>query len=227
MRTRQLSDLQNDVLFQVDEINSPKPGASDCTELLNQEWADLYDELIDSGEKYYLSTQTLSTINGTQQYTLPDNYYKTMGVDAQSGGEWFPAQRMQFEQRNDYQNSDWNWPRRILYDTWGNNLAFVPIPSGIYAIRHFYYPAPLRMVSPSDVIDGVNGAEVCMVYGAARRIAVMLENWDLADRLAAMKAERWTRVLSTVRDRNIGEAVRARVVRGRPATRGMYGWWRR
>ena len=227
-RTRQLSDLQNDVLFQVDEISSPKPVASDITELLNQEWADLYDELIDSGEDYYIGQQAITVIPGTQSYPVTSDYYKTKGVDVIVAGssDRVAAHRMQFEQRNDYRSTDWNWPHRILYAVWGTNLAFVPIPSSLNTVVHWYYPAPLRMVAPTDVIDGVNGAELAMVYGAAQRIAVMLENWDLADRLGQLKAQRWTRIISTLRDRNIGEAQMARVVRGKPASRNIRGWWR-
>jgi hypothetical protein len=226
VRTRQLSDLQNDVLFQLDEVNSPKPVASDLTELLNQEWAELYDELIDSGEDYYLSHETISIVAGTQNYAVASNYYKTKGVDVVIGSDRIPAHRMQFEQRNDYPSNGWNWPHRILYAVWGNELNFVPIPTAAGAVIHWYAPAPLRMSVGTDTIDGVNGAELAMVYGAAQRAAMMLENWDLADHLGAKKQERWARILSTVRDRNIGEAQIARVVRGRPATRNVRGWWR-
>ena len=231
MRTRQLSDLQTDVLTQIDEVNSPKPAASDLTEFLNQEWADLYDFLVESDTKVNLTKKQFATISGTDNYTFASisasDCMKVAGVDIQlSSTQWFPAHRFQFEQRDDYQLSDWSWPRRILYDVWGESLQFVPIPTGSYNVRLFYYPAPVRMASPTDTIDGVNGAELAIVYGAAQRAALMLEEYELADRLGALKQQKWQRIVATLTDRNIGEAPMARVVRGRPASRGFRTWWR-
>lgn len=231
-RTRQLSDLQNDVLWQLDEVGSPKPAASDLTEPINQEWADLYDFLIESDTKWNLTKVPFVTQSGKDNYSfandlaLPD-FYKLAGLDVQlSSSQWFPAHRFQFEQRDDYQLSDWSWPRRILYDVWGTSIQFVPIPTGAYNVRFFYYPAPARMVNATDTIDGVNGAELAIVYGAAQRAALMLEQFELADRLGQLKMQKWQRIVSTLRDRITGEAPMARVVRGRPANRGFRTWWR-
>jgi len=227
MRLRQLSDLQNDVLVLLDEVGSGKPAEADLTEPLNQAWAKLYRRITNAGEHYYLALANFSTSGGTNDYPVPSDYLKTVGLDVQiSGTQFFPAHRMQFEQRNDYQLSDWSWPRRILYDIWGQTVHFVPTPGGAFNCRHYYYPAPLRMTAPSDSIDGIDGAELAMVYLAAANAALSLEQWEMADRLEAKVAAEWAEIEMGIRDRNVGEAPMARVVRGRPATRGFRTWWR-
>ena len=338
MRTRQAQQLISDVYVLLDEVTASsngvssgvKPVSSDCLEWLNQEWSDLYDQLIENDIEWNLQSTLFSTNTNQDSYGFVDGavwgqvfsvvpngsggagytpgttplifsgqggipgfvspvgfatvgaggnvtsctitnpgvgltqtpaaaitgtgggagftvamvgcHYKTQDVDVQvSGGaqplQWFPAHRFQREQRNQYNPSAWSWPQRIMYAVSGGTLdptgadgtilKFVPPPPGGFTIRHNWYPNPQRMVNLTDVIDGVNGAERYMIYGAAQLAAMQSENYELADRLAQLKAERWTRIVSTLRDRHIGEAPMARVVRGRPSTGfGRVGrWW--
>jgi hypothetical protein len=167
---------------------------------------------------------------------MQGSFWKGAGVDVQiSTTQFFPADRFQWQQRDDYLTSDWSWPRRILYDYDGGTLdasgaddtvlKFLPIPSGGYTVRHWWYPAPARMVTPTDVIDGVAGAEVAMILGAAQTACLQTEQFELADRFAQLKAEKVSRIVTHLRDRNNAEAPRARVVRGRTGARGRYRWW--
>lgn len=326
MRLRSAQQLQADVLAVLDEIGSPKPAQGDLLEWLNQEWADLYDHLIDADTKWNLQQSTFQTIAGVDTYSfasavasgatsapcwgnvlgatvtaggagygvggtatvsdpgappgsgatlgvtllggsftacnvltpgtgygprttivthgtggganivpiLGSAYYKTAGLDViGTTSQWVAAHRFQFEQRNEYQWGLWGWPQRTMYDVWGGSidpsgadntaLKLLPMPNGVYSLRHWWYPAPQRMVLPTDAIDGLNGAEQAMVYGAASIAALQTEQFELAAAFEAKKAQKWAKIVSQLRDRNIGEAPMARVVRGRPTHRIYWG----
>jgi hypothetical protein len=254
MRLRTLQALQSDVWALLDEVTGSsggfntgtKPAAFDLTEWLNQEWADLYDYLIDADTKWNLQQTQFATVANQDTYGTTvawtgTTYYKSHGLDVQiSGGasplQWFPAHRFQFEQRNQYVPSAWSWPQRIMYDVWsgtsdpgtteGTYIKLIPPPPGVFTLRHWWYPAPQRMVNPADAIDGVNGGEQALVFGAAALAAMQTEQWELAQALETRKQQKWARIVSTLRDRNIGEAPMARVVRGRPAHGfGRVGRW--
>lgn len=242
MRTRTATLLQADVMALLDEAGSPKPTAADVLESLNQQWTKIYGALIQAGICWNMRTTNFTTAVGVDTYgtgvAFDATFWKTMGLDVQvSGTRWIPAHRFQFEQRNDYANNDWAWPERILYDIWGGTadaagtdgtlLKLIPAPGGGYACRHFWFPAPQRLVNPGDVFDGVAGAERAIVFGTAQEMAIMLEQFEQADRWGALRSTEVAAVISLMRDRNVGEAPMARVVRGRPTLnrlRSGGGW---
>lgn len=250
MRTRQAQQLQGDVYALLDEkvgtgaggyATGVNPAPADILESLNQRWCTVYGRLIQAGITWNMQTSAFSTVSGKDTYGTADGaftatYWKTMGVDVQvNAGTWRPAHRFQFEERNKYQIQTWAWPEPVLYDIWGGTadatgtdgtlLKLIPAPNGAYAMRHFWFPAPQRLVNPTDVFDGVMGAERAIVLGAAQEAAITLEQYEQADRFGQLFDAKIAELISLMRDRNVGEAPMARLVRGRPTLwrRGLGG----
>jgi hypothetical protein len=240
MRSRSAYDLINDVRARCDQqtLNGQTAYITDQSilEWLNQAWAELYDLLSKTGEHYYLRQQNITALNGCTDYPLPDDWYKTVGVDILVGGFWQNCHRMQFERRNDYQTvtGDWTWPVDVFYDLWGPNLHFIPVPNGLYPIRHWYYPAPYRMTlsdggSPpgsASMIDGVSGWEQYAIDWAAQKCAERDENMDLSQMLGIAMGAKRQHIITMASSRNPGEAPVTRIVRGRQGTVGPNRWWR-
>ena len=240
MRSRSAVLLIADVRARCDELtsNGQQPFITDgeILEWLNQAWAELYDLLIKTGEHYFLKQQTYTSLNGVTDYPLPDDWYKTVGVDLLVGGFWQNAHRFQFERRNDYQTvtGDWTWPVDVFFDIWGQALHFMPVPNGLYPVRHWYYPIAQRMTlndgsSPpgsASSIDGVNGWEQFAIDWAARKCAQRDENLDLADSIGQDMAAKRDHIIKMASTRNVGEAPTTRIVRGRQGTIGPNRWWR-
>ena len=240
MRSRSAYDLINDVRSRCDEktLNGQTSFITDdeILEWLNQAWAELYDFLIKTGEHYYLRQQNYTSINGVTDYPLPDDHYKTVGVDVLVGGFWQNAHRFQFERRNDYQTvtGDWTWPVDIYFDIWGQNLHFMPVPNGLYPVRHFYNPAPFRMTlndgatppGSASRVDGVSGWEQYAIDWAAQKCAERDENTDLSAMFGAAMAAKRAHIISMASTRNVGEAPVTRIVRGRQGSVGPSRWWR-
>jgi hypothetical protein len=230
-RSRTLAALRNDVLTRVDMVGSTWAPTADINEWINQAWAELYDLLIDTGEKYYLTTPApvFTTSTGTDIYPLPADHYKTLGVDALiSGTQWYDLHRYQFERRNDYTITagDWSGVSPVLYDIRAGYLHFIPSPPGNYTVRHYYYPAAVRMVNDTDTIDGVNGWELFAINYAAKMLAERDDNAELAAALTQEMLRQSQRITTFASDRNVGEAPQTRVARGRAWTPGLpRRWW--
>ena len=248
MRSRSAWNLIQDVRSRSDQITSNGQLAyitdDEILEWINQAWAELYDYLIKTGEHYYIRQQNYISINGVTDYPVPEDHYKTVGVDVQVGGFWQNAHRFQFERRNDYQTvtGDWTWPVDIFFDIWGQNLHFMPVPNGLYPVRHFYYPAPFRMTlndgteaqcpdgtpqgGKASTIDGVSGWEQYAIDWAAQKCAERDENMDLSQMFGAALAQKREHIIKMASTRNVGEAPVTRIVRGRQGTIGPNRWWR-
>lgn len=206
MRLRQLVDLRADARKLVDLENATAliPDA-DVTELINQGWTRVYALLCRTGENYYLRqpvTTWTTTANQDTYYTvgyggapagtavLPADLWRIKGIDGQiQAGRWLACQPYQFEQRNDYQASDWSWPQQPLYDYQGSGLQgsirLIPPPNSATPMRLWDYPAAVRLVADSDTLDGGNGWELMAVAWAAKRMALKDENFELVTHLDA------------------------------------------
>ena len=242
MRARTLANLISDVQKRADVENATAfMPTADITEYLNQGWARIYGLLCRTGENYYLSQATFSTVaNQPTYYTtaasgvpagsnvLPLDLWDIKGVDVQiqSTGIYSSAKRFQFEQRNDFQQFGWSWPTVPLYDYQGSgnvaSLTFIPTPPGGYTTRLWYYPAAVRMANNSDTIDGGNGWEIYAIDWAARRVAEKDENYELCARLDQSMGEMEMAIKAEAATRNVGQAPRVRRTRYK-RTCGFWG----
>lgn len=243
MRLRQLSDLQLDVqkLADVENATTFMPLA-DITELVNQAWTRVYGTLCLSGETYFLTQASFTTSSGQPTYyttagsgpsgtnVLPLDLWNVKGVDVMtSGGYWRNAHRFEFERRNDYQVSNggtWTWPARPLYDYQGMgdiaSLTFIPTPSdSASTVRLWYFPACVRLVNPTDTIDGGNGWERWAIAIAARWVAMKDENYELVQALDQEIAKWEADSKAEIASRNVEEAPQMRRVRYK---RNRTGW---
>jgi hypothetical protein len=214
-RSRQLTQMLGDVRSESDQVNSTFCSDAELTEWINQGWAEFYDFLVMSGELYYLTSATVAITSGNASYGLPDDYYKTRGVDVlvsgsvSAGNERYEnAKRYNFEERNDYDVSSWAWPSCVYYDIRGGNLHFIPKPASANTVIHHYYPYAARLVNGTDAVDGINGHErYAIVYAVI--LAKKKEESDVSVELAQLEALK-NRALSTIKTRDLGSAPRVR-----------------
>jgi hypothetical protein len=241
MRLRVYSDLETACRSQGDLLNAQNPStgaASEYMEWINEEWAEIYDKLIMSGEKYWMTTVSSATVFGQTGYQLPNDFYKLRGVEVQlDATQFFNAHRANFEQRNDFLTADWSWPRQVLYDIWGQPLSatsgsvlppllkFFPAPSGVYNFNYYYFAPAVVLVNTTDQLDLQNGHEKALIFGVCARAAMKLAQFDRMDRFIAERDKQINRIVNNMRDMDHGEPKMVRIARGRPAWRA-YRWWR-
>lgn len=241
MRVRSLANLIGDVQKRADVENATLfMPTTDITELVNQGWTRIYGKLCRTGESYYLSPSTFTTVASQDTYyttaatgvpagtnLLPLDLWDIKGVDVQiqAAGIYTGAKRYQFEQRNDYQQFGWSWPVVPLYDYRGSGasaaLNFIPAPPAGILVRLWYYPAAVRLVNNSDTLDGGNGWEIYAIDWAARRIAEKDENYELCARIDGALAEMERAIDAEAATRNTGQAPRLR----RTRYKRSFGFW--
>ena len=130
-RARSLSDTPNSLFIShEDEVNS-----------LHESWKDIYSQITDSSDDYYVSSVILSTVGATQlgtnewELTIPSDVYKLRFVDWKNGGNWDNMYKFNTNNRNArVGNPQYRWR--------GNKLWIVgSILPG--EIRIDYYPPPI------------------------------------------------------------------------------------
>ena len=149
-----LEDIRRIARSRADMTNSPYVTNQDWADYINLAASNMYDLLIEKYGEMYFATQYIFTSDGTnQQYTLPQDFYKKLGLDMQwAGGPmgWLTVQNFMFPERNKYTNyaigpNLWYWNLRALI--MGGNVFFSPIPIGGVKFRLWYAP---RMPLLSD-----------------------------------------------------------------------------
>jgi hypothetical protein len=212
---------------------------------VNDEWAEIYEKLVQSGEKYFMQCSTnnnggtpLVTVAGVQDYPLPPDFYKLRGVDVMlNTTQWQNAHRFNFERRNDFPPTSWSWPGVVLYDIYGQpltsangtvtppSLHFLQVPQGGYAFRYWYFQPAMVITQVTDQMDLANGHEKALVFGVCARAALKFRQFEFADRMAAERDKQLQRITEDSHDMDLGEPKMIRVVRGRPSWR-VWRWWR-
>lgn len=135
-RSVTLQSIANRARVHADLRQSSFINDTEMLAILNETYAELYDELVASYENYYSTTSTVSIVAGTADYALPADFYKLISVDFQTGsGEYVTLQPFMEGERNESPSSS--------------------LPTGTVRLR--YVPAPTTFAALSESIDGVAG----------------------------------------------------------------------
>jgi hypothetical protein len=199
-----LSQLQADVQLRADVSGSVQAyPLSEITDYINRAIARIHGILSNTGEGYYRSNATFNTTSGQQTYyttsasgvpagtaVLPTDIFRLEAVDSQVAGRWQNCERMNWERRNDFQQTDPFVPFfTYLYDYSGsgpNSAIFLtPPPSGTLPVRIWYYPVPVTLVSGTDSWDSANRWDEYVVAFAAMLLAERDQNFELVAQLKA------------------------------------------
>ncbi len=137
-RTVTLQSIADKARFHSDMKSSGFVTDAEILSLINDNYCDLYDQLVGSYENYYTKQADINIGTGADFYDLPDDFYKMLGVDFRVNNDAYITLRP-FDEAE----------RNVTLTT------NVNIPSG--SLRIFYVPAPTVFTSLSDTFDGVAG----------------------------------------------------------------------
>lgn len=146
---------------------------------INDGLAELHDILVEAHEEYFRSKQTINLVSGTEEYSLPTDFYKSIALWYVTSDRRFRVDRYNLEQVDGYRSS--------------------PIHSG--TVEHWYVPHVTLMTDDADVVDDriVPGWEDYVALHAAIRLlireesdpsALMNERERLYQRIVNMAAPR-------------------------------------
>ena len=211
-RARERADMENSRFISDAELNR----------YINASVQELYDLLISSrGENYYISSSTFTTSTGTDTYALPSGMLKLMGVDfVKDAYSAYTLKSFRWQERNRYREPYYNNDSiNLMYQIRGNNLVFMPVPSGSNQIKIWYIPAATLLTQNTDSFDGINGWEEYVVIDAAIKMRVKEES--SIEELLLAKQEMKQRILQASSGRDSTEP--ARVVDSESNT--FRRWW--
>lgn len=160
-----------------DRVNSNFVGVSEWNAFIRLAMYELYDLLITAYEDYNIAPYVYINTNSTlQNYTLPDGtnylggifggpsgnpaskFYKLAGVDLgvnTSNNAWVTINRFDWIDRNAYvypnSTSTIYGVYNMRYRIMGNNITFIPVPSGNQQIRLAYAPILKGLLSDTDL----------------------------------------------------------------------------
>jgi len=215
-----LSGLR-DRIYELGELREAYVSKTALREEINQSIAELYDLVVQADQGYYESTDTITVVSGTASYSLPTDYYKTIGVDVQrsDGSTWINLRRYNHTERNKYSNYGGGINREWTeYRVRGGNIVFTPSPTWSGSARHFYIPTPTKLTDDGDTFDGVAGWDDYVVYDCLVKFVGGKEEGDAAvwqslfdkaqNRIEQMSRTRDFGEPSTIRDLDEEEAER-------------------
>ena len=159
----------------------------------------LYEKLTEAyGEDYVESTAALTTVAGTSDYALPDDFFKLIGIDLNIYGAIRTLKPYTNQERNTLRQAIPSYITIPRYRIVGGFLRLLPATISTTGTL-FYLPMMPRLTDPSDAVDFPNGWERYVVMYAAiqcrikeesdcREMMTFLQKWDAE--LASIVEER-------------------------------------
>lgn len=185
VRTGDLSLGQIRLMAQqrADMVNSQFVTMSEWNLYINQAAFELYDLLVTEYEDYFMTSPLQITTDGSQQVTLPNDFYKLLGVDlglANNTTAWITLKKFQFIERNRYVypqiNSTFFGVFNLQYRLMGNTLFFIPTPSAGQFLRIWYIPKLVELLQDTDILTGISGWGEYVIVDSAIRAMQKQEN---------------------------------------------------
>lgn len=210
--TDSLGSLRLQAQQRADRVGSNFVTASEWNNYINQSRDELYDLLTNTFEDYYTTAPYQFYTDGTtQQYPLPPNFYKLMGVDIglnANTNAWVTIDKFEFRDRNNYVYP--NITSNLLgvfdarYRLVGNTLMFIPTLSANQPVRVWYIPRAPRLLLDTDIADGVNGWTEYIIVDAAIKALQKEESTESVQILEGQKAALIKRIEESAMNRDAG-----------------------
>jgi len=214
MATFTESDLRTRARRRADMENSTFVSDAEIQDYLNSSISELHDFMVKSYEDYFVSEQVYSVPIATGGANLPDDFYKALGVDYNSGGITSTLRAYSFSERNVY-NTPYAVIDRLaepMYKVEGNKIKLIPSNSQSGSITLYYVPQATQFSSTVTEIENViPGYEEYVVVATAIRM-LMKEESDVS----ALERERQqlaSRIIRAISPRDVSGSFAIRDVR--------------
>jgi len=210
MATVLLSTLISDARSSADMPVDGFVTDAEVTRWVNEGLQQLHRFLVDAFEtEYAFKTEAVSFVTGTEEYALPEDFYRLYGIDLNLAGRYYALQPYTFAERNRFRNSTgpsalWYnvrnrlMPRYAIIRSASDVPALRVLPSNFDATGTILYaPTVVTLVDGSDGVDLPDGWErYASTYAAIR----MLMKEESSTTELQKLIDRWDRELVELRD---------------------------
>lgn len=179
-------------------------------------------KIADTGQRF-LSSATITTVNGTELYSLPSDFMHMLSLSGNVNGvaRWFTSYEHNERPMLSDANAGWTG-EPLYYRLRQGNISLLPVPAAEYTLTLWYAPAPSTLTTGQSY-DTIARLDDYIVYYASREIAKKDKQWDLHDRLTANLAEMKSEIEALGRNRDANSP--ARIIDA--TTRDRWGRMRR
>jgi hypothetical protein len=148
-RIRRRSDTENDPFFVSAEI----------IDLIDSAYCKLYDLVVSRFQNYYLSSSSITSVSGEADYSLPADFYKSVGLDlVEPGGVPYTLAPFNFNERNIVPAQSAFSPT-FRYLLKQSVVTLIPTPDAVRTFTLWYVPAPAKLTTGAQTVDGIAGWE--------------------------------------------------------------------
>ena len=179
--------------------------------------SELHDLLVTQYEDFYANIDTITLVNGQENYALPTDYYKTLAMFYISGGLRYELERFNLHELADYAND--RVPllasgEHLLYRIIGNEVYFEPKPADASTVEHWYVPHVTALTDDVTTLalPIVPGWQECIEVA----VAIEMKSKEEADTsyLERKLAQLRQRIVNSAAVRDAGKPQRVRDVYG-------------
>jgi hypothetical protein len=211
-RTRTLTNLIADVRAAGDFESDPNKPDALITDRINENIAGFWNILLQAyGEDYLRKECTVTTVAGTEYYTLASlaaDFWFALGFDLSYNGAIYDLPKFSFHERNIHKvtSNQRGVPRAARISTTSAGAEAVqlsPVPDGAYSVLVHYIPAPVRLVNGSDTFNGVAGWESYVVWSTVADLKAKEESDPSYALAMAAKWEKDIRANAPQRSRGV------------------------
>lgn len=160
--------------------NSGLVSADEWKAILSTAYAELYSCVVESGLRYFETTQTI-TSDGGSSYPEPSNHFSTVGIDyIDSAGQRWEVCELMAQERNLL--STRGSERAVAYMLVDDQLRLMPTPPAgqIYEWLYVSQPPDLAAMLDPDLIDVVTPDGESFLIWSAAVMALAKEESDTA-----------------------------------------------
>lgn len=130
------------------EVDSDFVTDTELDRAINVAYRDYYSYLVGLNSDYFLSSETLSVVSGTEVYSLASDSWKVVGVDVLEGSDWYNLGPYNFGERNKYQTGASK--RDTRYRLLNGSLYLSPSPTWSGSVKVWYIPSPAALALDGD-----------------------------------------------------------------------------
>jgi hypothetical protein len=142
---------------------------SDCFSYISEGLSIAVSELNLSNQEYKTQPQVISTVSGTQEYDLEDDFSRLVSVSNEDGSD-IPYIKQSEIKKNDEDNED------MRYFIRGSKIGFSPTPTSIMNVYINYSAKSTSLTSYYDLIDLPNNGfwvlKDYLIYASASKLNV-------------------------------------------------------
>lgn len=154
----------------------------EVNDYVNRALGSLYRKLTTTlPDQRYLSSTTITTVDGQATYALGVNFDSIISIDIQAEGRRYWLQGYEMPERPLLTDS--SAPTQGVpysYRLRGSNIELLPVAQDAYTVTVWYVPTTTQLASDSATFDTISRLDDYLIAYASRLVAIKDKNWELA-----------------------------------------------